>query len=102
MKNLANKLIPNESRPARVGPRITALRETMSMSKAQFADSIELDRSTLTKVEKGEMGLDIAKGEAIAALYGFGMDFIYRGDLADVPDRYRSRLMVEMVTYRAI
>lgn len=100
MKKLLNDLIPNESRPERVGPRVTALRETLNMSKAQLADSIGLDRSTLTKVEKGEMGLDIARGEAIAVLYGFGLDFIYRGDVSDVPDRHRARLLVELATFR--
>ncbi|MEQ8292508.1 MAG: helix-turn-helix transcriptional regulator [Roseovarius sp.] len=101
MKNLVDKLIPHESRPERVGPRVTALRETMAMSKAQLADSIGLDRSTLTKIEKGAMGLDIQRGEAIAHMYGFGLDFIYRGDLSDVPDKYRDRLLIEMVTYNA-
>lgn len=101
MASIINKLIPHESRPERVGPRITALRETLAMSKAQLADSIDLDRSTLTKIEKGQVGLEISKGEAIAHLYGFGLDFIYRGDVSDVPDRYRPRLLVEMVQYRA-
>jgi len=102
MASMMSSLIPRESRPERVGPRITAMREAMAMSKSQLADSIGLDRSTLTKVEKGLVGLEISHGSAIAHLYGFGLDFIYRGDIADVPDRYRSRLLVEMVQYRAI
>lgn len=102
MKKLAEKLIERESRPDRVGPRITALRETLTLSKAQFADSIGLDRSSLTKVEKGEMGLDIAAGERVAVIYGFGLDFIYRGDLTDVPQSLRPMLMVNLVTYAAI
>jgi transcriptional regulator with XRE-family HTH domain len=101
MKNIAKKLLPAESRPERVGPRVTAMRETLSLTKAQFADSIDLDRSTLTKIEKGETGLDIAKGEAIAAVYGFGLDFIYRGELADVPDRHRQQLMTELAIAQA-
>lgn len=101
MIKIANSLIPRESRPERVGPRVTALREAMSMTKAQLADSIGLDRSTLTKVEKGETGLDIAKGEAIAALYGFGLNYIYRGDLTDVPDKHRDRLLDALANPRA-
>lgn len=100
MKNVLNKLVPNESRAERVGPRVTALRITLGLSKAELADSIGLDRSTLTKIEKGEAGLDIAKGEAVASIYGFGLDFIYRGDVSDVPDRHRARLLVELATYR--
>lgn len=93
MKKIVESLIPRESSPSRVGPRISGLRTVLGLSKAEFADSIELDRSTLTKVEKGEKGLDIAKGERIADLYGFGLDFIYRGDLSDVPLDFRARLV---------
>lgn len=99
MKKLVEKLIEPESHPDRVGPRVTAIRETLSMSKAQFADSLDFDRSSLTKVEKGQTGLDINVGIRIAVLYGFGLDFIYRGDLSDVPSDLRTRLMVNLVTY---
>ena len=43
--------------------------------------------------------MDIAVGEKVAVLYGFGLDFIYRGDLSDVPSDLRTRLMVNLVTY---
>lgn len=100
MKKLAEKLIERESRPSQVGPRITALRETIGLSKAQFADTVGVDRSSLTKIEKGEAGLDIAVGERIAVLYGYGLDFIYRGDLSDVPLESRDRLMVNLLSAR--
>lgn len=100
MKKLAEKLIQRESRPSQVGPRITALRETIGLSKAQFADIVGVDRSSLTKIEKGEAGLDIAVGERIAVLYGYGLDFIYRGDLSDVPLESRDRLMVNLLSAR--
>lgn len=99
MKKLIEKLIEPEARPERVGPRITAIRETLAMNKAQFADGLEYDRSTLSKVEKGQAGLDISVGIKIAVLYGFGLDFIYRGDMSDVPSDLRTRLMVNLVTY---
>jgi DNA-binding XRE family transcriptional regulator len=101
LQKMANALVPRESRPERVGPRIRAMRETIALSPAQLADTIGLDRSTLSKIEQGKVGLGIHHGEAIAAQFGFGLNFIYRGDLSDVPDRYRSRLLVEMVTHRA-
>lgn len=100
MKNIVSKLLERESRPDRVGPRVTALRETLKLSKAEFADTIGLDRSSLTKVEKGEMGLDIAMGERIAVIYGFGLDFIYRGDLNDAPQVLRPQLMVNLLAFR--
>jgi DNA-binding XRE family transcriptional regulator len=93
MKNLLISSMPRESRPEKVGPRITALRETLALSKADFADSIHLDRSTLTKIEKGTQGLDIVMAERIAVLYGFGLDYIYRGDLDDIPTNLRAQVL---------
>lgn len=93
MKRQIDKLIPLESRPERVGPRITAIRETLEMEKVAFARSLEFDPSSQTKVEKGSMGLDIRVAIRIAEIYGFGLDFIYRGDLSDCPLSLRQRLM---------
>jgi transcriptional regulator with XRE-family HTH domain len=92
-------LIPVESRPEKVGPRITALREALGLSKAQFADSIELNRSTQTKVEAGKEGLDISKAIAIATLYGVGLDFTYRGDLSDLPLELRQKVIVNLASF---
>lgn len=100
MKLMLEKLIERESRPTQVGPRVTALRETLKLSKAEFADTVGVDRSSLTKIEKGDAGLDIAVGERIAVLYGFGLDFIYRGDLSDVPQNHRPALMVNLLSAR--
>lgn len=95
------KLIERESTPKRVAPRIVALRQTLRLSSAEFADAIGLDRSSMTKVEKGTMGLSIEKAERIAVLYGFGLDFIYRGDLDDCPRDLRPRMLVELHAARA-
>lgn len=102
MTDFASKMLPRESRPERVGPRITALRETLKMSKAQFADAVGLDRSSLTKIEKGKAGLDIVIGERIATLFRVDLDFIYRGELSDIPSDLRPPLLVNLVTYRAM
>ncbi len=100
MKKLVESLIHLESRPEKVAPRITAIRETLGLTKAEFADSIHLDRSSLTKIENGKSGLDIAVGEIIAAMYGFGLDFIYRGDLSDVPLDLRPELLKNLAAAR--
>ena len=94
-------LLSAEMHPNRVGDRITAIRVALGQSKAQFADSLELDRSTLSKVEAGQKGLDIIVGARIAEMYGFGLDFIYRGTLTDVPETLRVRILAEMHTARA-
>lgn len=101
LDRLANKALPPEARPDRVGPRVQAMRETLSLSRSQLADSIGLDRSSMTKVENGTLGLSIQHGLVIADRFGFGLNYLYRGDVSDVPDRHRARLLVEMATYRA-
>lgn len=98
MKSTLNKLIERKSEPAQVGPRVTAIREALELPKAQFADMISLDRSSLTKIEAGKAGLDIQVGERISALYGVGLDFIYRGDLADLPDNLRQKVIASLST----
>lgn len=100
MKQILEKLIERESRPSQVGPRVTAIRLTVKLSKAQFADAVGVDRSSYTKIERGDAGLDIAVGERIAVLYGFGLDFIYRGDLSDVPQNHRAALMVNLLAVK--
>ncbi len=97
---ISESLFDRESNPDKVGRRVAALRETLALSKAELADSIGLDRSSLTKIEAGKAGLDIAMGERIAVLYGVGLDFIYRGDLSDIPLDLRPRLLVELATGR--
>lgn len=98
MPKVLSLLIPNEARPERVGPRITALRDALGLSKAQFADSIELNRSTQTKVEAGKEGLDISKAISISTVYGVGLDFIYRGELSDLPLELRQKVIVNLAS----
>ena len=100
MKNILGKLIERQSHPDKVGPRVTALREALDLAKSEFADSIELDRSSLTKIEKGQAGLDIAVAEKIAAFYGCGLDYIYRGDFADLPRDLQAKVVQILATQR--
>lgn len=100
-KMIQAALLSAEMHPERVGERITALRMSIGQSKAQFADSVDLDRSTLTKVEAGSKGLDVLVAARIADLYGFGLDFIYRGILTDAPEALRAKVLSEIHGARA-
>lgn len=86
-------LLAPEMRPERVGKRVTAMREALGLTKAQFADSVGIDRSALTRIEKGEEGLGIAKAAMIAGLYDVEMDFTFRGKLSDVPASLRPKIV---------
>lgn len=96
MKSVLDKVIGRKSSPDMVGPRIAGLREALCLSKAQFADSINLDRSSLTKIEAGTAGLDILVAERIAILYRVGLDYTYRGDLSDLPLDLRPQVLAKL------
>lgn len=95
-------LLSPEMSQDRVGKRVTALRETLRLQKSQFADSIGLDRSALSRIEQGKEGLGLAKAALIADQYRFGLNYIYRGDLNDVPVELRPVLLVELHTVGAL
>jgi transcriptional regulator with XRE-family HTH domain len=95
-KMIEAAVLSAEMHPDRVGERVTAMRMALHLSKAEFADSIGLDRSSLTKIEAGKKGLDIVTGARIAEMYGYGLDYIYRGTLTDVPEDKRSIVMGEI------
>ena len=95
-KMIAAAVLSAEMHPERVGERITAMRICLGLNKADFADTVEIDRSTLTKVEAGTKGLDIVAAARIADMFGFGLDYIYRGIMTDAPDHLRARAMTEI------
>lgn len=101
MKKRVAEILFGEARPERVAPRLIALRETLSLSPSEFADSVGLDRSSLTKIEAGERGLPVGKAVAICNLYGVGLNYIYRGDLSDMRHDLRQRMMIALVTAQA-
>jgi transcriptional regulator with XRE-family HTH domain len=98
---IQSALLAAEMHPDRVGERVTAMRNCIGMSKATFADAIGLDRSSMSKVEAGTKGLDIVVASRIAEIYGFGLDYIYRGVMTDAPEEYRLRILTEIHAARA-
>ncbi|WP_080517359.1 helix-turn-helix domain-containing protein [Cereibacter sphaeroides] len=95
-------LLSPEMNPVRVGLRLTAMRETLGLSKAQLADSVGLDRSALTRIEKGEEGLSITKAALIADLYDFGLNYLYRANVQDTPSSLRHQLLAELHKLRSL
>lgn len=89
-------LLSPEMNPVRVGARIAAMRDTLRLGKAEFADSVGLDRSALTRIERGAEGLGISKAVIISEMYGFGLNYIYRANLNDAPLDLRPQLLVEL------
>lgn len=78
--------IDSKIRPGLVAARLRALRLALKMTKAEFADSFGIDRSSYTKIENGNKPLNIDMGYEISERYGVSLDFIYRGQLGTLPD----------------
>jgi transcriptional regulator with XRE-family HTH domain len=96
MKNEQNKTISvNPFHPTKVGERLAALREFHGKTKAEFADSVGIDRSSYTKIENGTKPLKADMAFDIAENWGVSMDFLYRGRLTELP-RSLSDALVSM------
>ena len=84
---------------ARIAIRVRALREALILTRAQFADSVRINRSSYTLIEDGRKVLNLRMAYDIATRYGVSMDYIYRGHTTDkdLPasraDAIRSRLV---------
>jgi DNA-binding XRE family transcriptional regulator len=79
--------------PAMVARRLIALRAALGMNKAAFADMIGLDRSSYTKIEKGEKPLLPPSAYRIYQLFGVDMNFIYLGQVGGLPVKLSSAVM---------
>ncbi|KAB6714309.1 helix-turn-helix transcriptional regulator [Roseobacter sp. TSBP12] len=72
--------------PTSVGRRLEILREYRGKTKAEFADSVQIDRTSYGKIEKGIKPLKADMAYKIAERWGVSMDYLYRGRLTEIPD----------------
>jgi transcriptional regulator with XRE-family HTH domain len=79
--------------PALTARRLRAIRLALGLNKATFADMIDIDRSSYTKIEKGEKPLLPASAYRIFELYGVDMNFLYLGQVGGLPLRMSSQVM---------
>jgi transcriptional regulator with XRE-family HTH domain len=80
--------------PVMVARRLQALRLTLGMNRADFADAIGVDRSSYTKIENGNKPLLPHTAYRIYHLYGVDMNYLYLGQVGGVPSRLSSALMM--------
>lgn len=78
--------------PALVGRRIEAIYTALGIKKAHFADAVGIDRSSFTKIVKGDKPLLPRDAWRIYQLYGVDLNFIYGGQLVGLPPNLSSKL----------
>lgn len=81
-----------------IAQRLIALRAALGVSKAEFADVIGIDRSSYTKIEKGEKPLLPYTAYRIFERYGVDMNFIYLGQVGGVPSSLSKKLTSALST----
>lgn len=84
---------PRKISPEQVARRLVALREAVALGPSEFADTVGIDRSSYSKIEAGKKALRSEMGFAIAERWGVSMDFLYRGVLSDLPEKYRTNIL---------
>lgn len=78
--------------PQMVTPRLIALREALNLSKGEFADSIGMDRSSYSKIEKSNKPILPPTAQKIWELYGADMNYIYLGRLDSLPAHLSAKI----------
>jgi len=84
-----------------VARRLTATREAVGLTKAEFADAIGIDRSSYTKIEKGLKPLLPPMAYRIFELYGIDMNFIYLGQVGGLPSSLSSAVTDHLTKRRS-
>lgn len=75
-----------------VAQRVEGLRRAVNMDKGEFADSIEIDRSSYSKIIAGDKPLKADMAFRIAEKWGVSMDYLYRGLVKDLPADLAAKL----------
>ena len=60
----------SEIQPDQISLRLTALREALGLNRADFADSVRINRSSYMLIEDGRKALNYRMAYKIAVLYG--------------------------------
>lgn len=79
-----------------VARRLAAAREALGLSKAEFADTIGIDRSSYTKIEKGLKPLLPPTAVLIFQLYGVDLNYLYLGQLGGLPSNLSSKVIAHL------
>lgn len=79
--------------PEKLAKRLIAVRKALGLTKAEFADLIEIDRSSYTKIEKGEKPLLPNYAFRVWQLFAVDLNFLYLGQLGGLPVSLSSKVI---------
>ncbi len=65
-----------------IGSRIRTIRESMSLTREQFSELIDISASFLSQIERGDKSMSIDTLMIISSKSGYSCDYILFGDSA--------------------
>lgn len=83
-----------------VGIRLDAVRIATGLDKGLFADTVGIDRSSYSKIIKGEKPLKVDMGFAVAERWGVTLDYLYRGSLDRLPSTLSASIIATLTGRR--
>lgn len=75
-----------------VAARLKRVREITGLSKREFAERAGLSEQAYGPFENGVRDLSLTAAKRLRATYGVSLEFIYFGNIADLPHRIASEL----------
>lgn len=67
-----------------IGNRIRTIRETMSLTREQFSELIDISSSFLSQIERGEKSMSVETLMIISSKTGYSCDYILFGDSSEL------------------
>jgi len=83
----------NPMLPELVGQRLEALRIATGLPKGDFADTVKVDRSSYSKIIKGEKPLKAEMAFIVSERWDVAMDYLYRGRLDNLPSHLSKKII---------
>lgn len=60
--------------PSSLGERISMLRREAGLTQAEMAEKIDINRSSLVKIENSQRAISLEEGDAISKVLGISLD----------------------------
>lgn len=86
---------------AGVARRLDALRAATGLDKQVFAATVGIDKSSYSKIIKGEKPLKAEMGYAVSVRWNVSMDFLYRGVLDGLPPNLSATIIANLTAREA-
>jgi transcriptional regulator with XRE-family HTH domain len=73
-----------ETNPKIIGERLRVTRHVLGLGPRTFAERAGLEANAYKEIESGQRTLSVEKATAICGAYGLTLDWVSRGDLANM------------------